>query len=55
MIYGGHALGLCNINTTYLRQKLYKILLGSKFAQQTVVNPATFQKSNHFITQMQFC
>jgi len=32
-----------------------KIPVGGKFAQQAVVNPAAFQKHNHFITQMQFC
>ena len=29
------------------------ILMSGKFAQQTVVNPTTFQKCYHFIAQMQ--
>ncbi len=50
-LHGGKPIYI-NLN---ISQKLYKILVGGKFAQQTVVNPAAFQKRNHFITQMQFC
>ena len=36
-----------------VRKKLDKVLMGGKFAEQTVVDPTAFQKCNHFIVQMQ--
>ena len=38
-----------------VRKKLDKVLMGGKFAEQTVVNPTAFQKCHHFIIQMQLC
>ena len=35
-----------------VRKKLDKVLMGGKFAEQTVVNPTAFQKCHHFIAQM---
>ena len=43
-------LDISNLN---IRKKLDKVLMGGKFAQQTVVNPTAFQKCYHLITQMQ--
>ena len=40
------------VSYTHLK-KLDKVLIGGKFAQQTVVNPTVFQKCHHFIAQMQ--
>ena len=36
-----------------IAKKLDKVLMGGKFAEQTVVDPTAFQKCNHFIVQMQ--
>ena len=48
-LHGGNPIHI-NLN---VRKKLDKILMCSKFAQQTVVNPTAFQKCYHLITQMQ--
>ena len=48
-LHGGNPIHI-NLN---IRKKLDKILMCGKFAQQTVVNPTTFQKCYHFIAQMQ--
>ena len=44
-----------HILKTHIRKvkKLDKVLMGGKFAEQTVVDPTAFQKCNHFIVQMQ--
>ena len=36
-----------------VRKKLDKVLMGGKFAEQTVVNPTAFQQCHHLIVQMQ--
>ena len=48
-LHGGNPIHI-NLN---IRKKLDKVLMGGKFAQQTVVNPTAFQKCYHLITQMQ--
>ena len=36
-----------------VRKKLDKVLMGGKFAEQTVVNPTAFRSATILITQMQ--
>ena len=48
-LHGGNPIHI-NLN---VRKKLDKVLMGGKFAQQTVVNPTAFQKCYHLITQME--
>ena len=48
-LHGGNPIHI-NLN---VRKKLDKVLMGGKFAEQTVVDPSAFQKCNHFIVQMQ--
>ena len=48
-LHGGNPVHI-NLN---VRKKLDKVLMGGKFAEQTVVDPTAFQKCNHFIVQMQ--
>ena len=48
-LHGGNPIHI-NLN---IRKKLDKVLMGGKFAEQTVVNPTAFQKCNHLIIQMQ--
>ena len=48
-LHGGNPIHI-NLN---VRKKLDKVLMGGKFAEQTVVDPTAFQKCNHFIVQMQ--
>ena len=50
-LHGGNPIHI-NLN---VRKKLDKVLMGGKFAEQTVVDPTAFQKCNHFIIQMQLC
>ena len=47
-LHGGNPIHI-NLN---VRKKLDKVLMGGKFAEQTVVNPTAFQKCHHFIAQM---
>ena len=47
-LHGGNPIHI-NLN---VRKKLDKVLMGGKFAEQTVVDPTAFQKCNHFIVQM---
>ena len=46
-------MGIDQASAGQIRKKLDKILMGGKFAEQTVVNPTAFQKCYHLITQMQ--
>ena len=48
-LHGGNPIHI-NLN---VRKKLDKVLMGGKFAEQTVVNPTAFQKCYHLITQME--
>ena len=48
-LHGGNPVHI-NLN---VRKKLDKVLMGGKFAEQTVVNPTAFQKCHHLIVQMQ--
>ena len=48
-LHGGNPVHI-NLN---VRKKLDKVLMGGKFAEQTVVNPTAFQQCHHLIVQMQ--
>ena len=48
-LHGGNPIHI-NLN---VRKKLDKVLMGGKFAEQTVVDPTVFQKCYHLIIQMQ--
>ena len=48
-LHGGNPIHI-NLN---VRKKLDKVLMGGKFAEQTVVNPTAFQQCHHLIVQMQ--
>ena len=47
-LHGGNPIHI-NLN---VRKKLDKVLMGGKFAEQTVVNPTAFQKCYHLMMQM---